>query len=152
MGRRVLIFSAVAAIALVALTRAAGGLSPLLQAVGLSSDGKTVAQVVSSAPAPTATGIVAHIASMPAGGGGGGVAQTQVRGAGNVWTDVGYAGGDLNLPVQSTQLPAALDGTGGMKVHEQGTVTVQAPAAGALCLDATLTGGTAKSIVRGGAK
>lgn len=36
------------------------------------------------------------------GGGGGGVAQVQVRSAGNVWTDVGYAGGDLRLPVDGS--------------------------------------------------
>src|SRR5918911_5201865 len=33
------------------------------------------------------------------GAGGGGVAQTQVRNATNVWTDVGYAAGDQNMPV-----------------------------------------------------
>src|SRR5581483_7604497 len=41
------------------------------------------------------------------GGSGGGIAQTQVRSALNVWTDVGYAGGDLNMPVQvQSALPA----------------------------------------------
>lgn len=38
--------------------------------------------------------------TQPGGGaGGGGVAQVQVRSAANAWTDVGYAGGDLRLPV-----------------------------------------------------
>jgi hypothetical protein len=56
------------------------------------------------------------------------------------------------------QLPAALDGSGFLKVHEQGTATVAGTVTAnvgttnGLALDATLTGGTAKEIVRGGAK
>jgi hypothetical protein len=59
------------------------------------------------------------------------------------------------------QLPAALDGSGFLKVHEQGTATVSGTVTAnagtnlntsALALDATLTGGTQKAIARGGAK
>jgi hypothetical protein len=34
-----------------------------------------------------------------AGAAGGGIAQLQARSAGNVWTDIGYSGGNLNVPV-----------------------------------------------------
>ncbi|MEM1552888.1 MAG: hypothetical protein QXH03_09525 [Candidatus Bathyarchaeia archaeon] len=34
------------------------------------------------------------------GGAGGGLSQIQVRNSGNVWTDVGYSTGNLNVPVQ----------------------------------------------------
>jgi hypothetical protein len=58
----------------------------------------------------------------------------------------------------STQLPLSLDGSGFLAVHEQGTATVSGTVtanigtSGSLALDATLTGGTQKAIVRGGAK
>jgi hypothetical protein len=56
------------------------------------------------------------------------------------------------------QLPAALDGSGFLKVHEQGTATIAGTVTAnigttnGLALDATLTGGTQKAIARGGAK
>ncbi|RJO60321.1 MAG: hypothetical protein C4542_09525 [Dehalococcoidia bacterium] len=37
-----------------------------------------------------------------AGGAGGGVAQTQVQNGAGAWTAVGYAGGNLNMPIQGT--------------------------------------------------
>jgi hypothetical protein len=58
----------------------------------------------------------------------------------------------------STQLPLSLDGSGFLAVHEQGTATVTGSVTAnigttnGLALDATLTGGTQKAIVRGGAK
>jgi hypothetical protein len=50
--------------------------------------------------------------------------------------------------------PAALDADLGFKVHVQNTLTVSGTVAvsNSFALDATLTGGTAKAIVRGGAK
>ena len=87
-----------------------------------------------------------------AGGAGGGVAQTQVRNSTNVWTDVGYYTGNLNMPVEvktalpagtnnigdidvltypgpsSSQFPAALTASGNLKtaIQEATTLTVQA--------------------------
>lgn len=83
------------------------------------------------------------------GAGGGGLADLQVRSAANAWTDVGFFAGNLFLPailqtggnvigsisnsgfnvnnfpatqaISSLQLPAALDGSGFLKTHEQGT-------------------------------
>ncbi len=53
-----------------------------------------------SAPTVNATGAGGSISvNVVAGGAGGGVAQTQVRNAANVWTDVGYAANQLNVPV-----------------------------------------------------
>jgi hypothetical protein len=60
-------------------------------------------------------------------GGAGGLADIQVRSSGNVWTDVGYSGGNLAAPVSvALSTYTALSGT----VSSAGANTVVTPAAG----------------------
>jgi hypothetical protein len=52
------------------------------------------------------------------GGAGGGLAQLQVRDSSNVWTDIGYYTGNLNLPVQiQNSLPAGTNTIGNVGVN-----------------------------------
>lgn len=74
------------------------------------------------------------LVNVAAGGAGGGLAQTQVRSNTNVWTDVGYSGGNLNMPVQfAGSLPAGTNVIGhvisdsGSTTAVTGNVTVVQP-------------------------
>jgi hypothetical protein len=52
------------------------------------------------------------------GGAGGGLAQIQVRDSSNIWTDIGYYTGNLNLPVQiQNSLPAGSNTIGNVGVN-----------------------------------
>lgn len=118
------------------------------------SDGTNlrVPAVLNAAPSGSEYAMVTRVI----GGGGGGVAQTQVRSGANVWTDVGYAGGDLNMPVQGTVTATQATGTNLHVVVDTAPTTAitaaSLPLPTGAAQDATLTGGTAKAIVRGGAK
>ncbi len=101
--------------------------------------GTNVAQILSAAAAGTEKGLAVHVVTQPAGAGGTPLAQTQVRNASNVWTDVGYSAGNQKMPV---------DGSGVTQPVSAASLPLPAGAA----TDATLTGGTSKAIVRGGAK
>ncbi len=58
-----------------------------------------------------------------AGGAGGGLSQIQVRDSSNVWTDVGFAPGDLNVPVQGTVTVVQPTGSNLHTVIDSGTLT-----------------------------
>jgi hypothetical protein len=174
----------------------------------------TAAKGSTAAGSPTSTNVDANTQALDVyvrGGtaGGGGVADLQVRSAGGTWTDVGTAGGNLNVPVDvktmpttpvtgtfwqsiqpvswsgqsvsvsalpgspaqehtaaaspnacqlsngasfyaapsSGQLPAALDGSGYLKTHEQGTANAKiSKAAGSPASTAVSCGVTATAI------
>lgn len=75
----------------------------------VGADDTTVAPVLTATPAGTEAGMYVHVVTMPAGGGGGGVAQTQVRDAGGAWDDVGRQAADSRMPVDVWVGAAAID-------------------------------------------
>lgn len=83
-------------------------------APGTNNVGALPAVATASAPTLTegnqvglSTDLAGNLRVTSTGGGGGGVAQTQVRSAANAWTDVGYSAGNLKVPQDIQQIVGA---------------------------------------------
>lgn len=70
-----------------------------LTAVQLRDISDQFVPILTSDPGGIGAGLAVRVVSAPAGAGGGGIAQTQVRDVANVWTDVGYFAGNASMPV-----------------------------------------------------
>lgn len=70
-----------------------------LTAVQLRDISDQFVPILTSDPGGLGAGLAVRVVSAPAGAGGGGVAQTQVRDVANVWADVGYFAGNQAMPV-----------------------------------------------------
>lgn len=78
-----------------------------LTAIQLRDQTDQFVPILTSDPGGIGAGLAVRVVSSPPGAGGGGIAQTQVRDVANVWTDVGYFGGNLSMPVSGTFWPTA---------------------------------------------